>query len=227
MTQKTGSFLDLTHNWHNDLRICRFHNVHNIHANTPTTPQKTLDIKSSSSCLSFFHSFLGGQDARTSRLFSAKYMISWYFMIWVHNPLIQRSFSILPATGSQTASHQLDDISSSFSQGTQLILWRMSRRKCGAMSTQSIPTWQSCVPYESAAAFSWCQEDIMRTETWWSCLCLSNQCFTLSPKGVNMALGTLPHLWWSQVVSTSLQMSSNIPWLSLISVNCIELKATQ
>lgn len=124
------------------------------------------------------------QDARTSRLFSAKYMISWYFMIWVHNPLIQRSFSILPATGSQTASHQLDDISSSFSQGTQLILWRMSRRKCGAMSTQSIPTWQSCVPYESAAAFSWCQEDIMRTETWWSCLCLSNQCFTLSPKGV-------------------------------------------
>lgn len=106
------------------------------------------------------------------------------FMIWVHNPLIQRSFSILPATGPQTASHQLDDISSSFSQGTQLILWRMSRRKCGAMSTQSIPTWQSCVPYESAAAFSWCQEDIMRTETWWSCLCLSNQCFTLSPKGV-------------------------------------------
>lgn len=82
------------------------------------------------------------------------------FMIWVRNPLIPRSFSILPATGPQTASHQLDDISWSFSQGTQLILWRMSRRRCGAMSTQSIPTWQSCVPYESAAAFSWCQKDM-------------------------------------------------------------------
>lgn len=85
-----------------------------------------------------------------------------YFLrsTWFHDlgtqSTYQRSFSILPATGPQTASHQLDDIASSFSQGTQLILWRMSRRRCGAMSTQSIPTWRSCVPYESAAAFSWC-----------------------------------------------------------------------